>query len=297
MRIGTDLGKFKNHPSTQSGDSAEEMFGSMAKQLIELDEAITEYAELAPDKGQALLHAVKVGRVLLQMQMGLSKGYADLRRVLDEVIPEVNRQLAARPPTLYMRRMQIMLARFDRNADRALSAVGDRPKVAELEEMQTQMRLALVLVHKRDIPAFAKQLADTPSFAARDALTGALAILAFGSQDNAKWLQIETLLQGLLVEAKDDATRLRLTNNLAVARFRRGEKGEAVELLIQGLQLGQEPSIANLNYLAIHEEAGPELLEALAQANPGTSECFAQPRLRSGQATLARASRREFSAI
>ncbi|MCP4447367.1 MAG: hypothetical protein GY811_18765 [Myxococcales bacterium] len=97
IRIGTwfeefNLGGFK-------GTGATEARASLAEQLSRLEAVIDEFALLSPDKGQALAHAMKVGAVLLKLQAGERATEKELRRVLDSVVPTLNKKIGSGPPT------------------------------------------------------------------------------------------------------------------------------------------------------------------------------------------------------
>lgn len=262
MRIGTWFEDFKTLNFSQSGGPNKAIAG-LSGQLRDVEEAIEEYARLVPDKGQALRHAVAIGEVLIQMQLGRMQE-VDLRNAIDAAIPEVNGYLQNKESTLYLRRLQLILSRFDADGKRALTSVGRKESLVELVDMHAALRFALVMVHNTGHAEFASDLKLNSSFVGRDLRSSALAVLALQKQDKAMWMEVETLVEALLSEAPDEENRFRLTNNLAVAKYRLGKVGEAQSILGSLVASREKASVASINAPAMDKNSGPEDFAALS---------------------------------
>ena len=240
--------------------------------LQELNQALDGYMKLAPDKGRALRYAVRLGGVLLRGQIG-NDGNAKqhLRKALDEVIPRVNADLKGKAPTKHMRRLQLMLSRFDRNGARALATVGNKAKFAELEDLHIYMRFALDMVHQTGRDASIADLERHTGFAARDIHSGLIAAKALETGDAALWREVERRVNGLLAETTAGETRVRLLNNLAVTKYHLGNRSEAERLIGEAVGAQEKPSVAHLNALVIGSTSKLSQYESLAVAeiSPG----------------------------
>ncbi|MBL4632739.1 MAG: hypothetical protein JKY56_02640 [Kofleriaceae bacterium] len=264
LRIGTWFEGFKILEMGNSSKSPEPVLQYLSQQLAELEEAIEEYAKLEPDKGQALRQAMSIGEVLIQLQLG-TKQQEDLRKAIDLGIPAVSQLVLKQGPSLYLRRLQLVLSRFDLDGKRALASVGASEAIAELSDMYLQLRFALVMVHDVGLKEFASDSQQGTSFVARDLRSAALAALALEKKGIELWKQVEVLLEDLVRDAPDEDSRFRLTNNLAVVQFRLGKVGDAQGVLRSILKDRTKISVASINALAMDSSAGAKEFASLSE--------------------------------
>ncbi len=273
LRIGTWFEDFKTVETSNRSKSPELVLEFLSQQLTELEEAIEGYAKLDSDKGKALHQAMSIGEVLIQLRLG-TKQPEDLRKAIDLGIPQVNQLILKQGRSLYLRRLQLILSRFDLDGKRALASVGVGETITELSDMYLQLRFALVMVHDVGLNEFTSETEQGTSFIARDLRSAALAALALEKKSISMWRQVEALLEDLVRDAPDEDSRFRLTNNLAVVQFRLGKVGDAQGVLHSILTDTTKTSVASINVLVMDSSAGSKEFaslsgEAMADLWPG----------------------------
>lgn len=237
---------------------------AVQQQLPSFRANIDEYAKLAPDKGRTLQYAMRIAEVALERRASSGpKSDKALRATMDAVISELSSQST---PTPYLRRLQLVLARFDRNRPRAVSVVGPKPRIPKLAELHTYLRFSQALVYKTGRDELLADLEKRSDFRARDLRSALLAVKAHHTGAKKLWREVEHLTDELLKEAKDTETSVRLANNLAVARFRLGKVAEAGIPLGLAIEAQSKPSVANLNMLIMSDNALPKQFSDLVAA-------------------------------